>query len=205
MEWKSSGVAEVVLPRVYRLGTRFAQETSLHSSPPFPSPFSANLRFPLPVPQPVPLSHPTPQPRSPHSTFPSFLSLSPSPPSLFLPSAPSSLSLLPFNCYSDTDERKREGQTQTLPGRERGRRVETKESRGICVCTNGMKLEEAVHKLLLWAGWMKGVQRTNWDKVDRWQRVVDRLLSPVTFPLCFFQTRMERNKVPFNPVGSKVW
>lgn len=182
-EWKSSGVAEVVLPRVYRLGTRFAQETSLHSSPPFPSPFSANLRFPLPVPQPVPLLHPTPQPPVliQHSHP---LSFHPPPPSC--PFVPFSL---PFNCYSDTDERKREGQTQTVLGREGGGgRVETKESRDVYVCvyvyTSGMEVGEAYISFFYgrveWRGFGERIGTTWIDGKGCWSIVV-------TFPFSFFR------------------
>lgn len=166
-EWKSSGVAEVVLPRVYRLGTRFAQETSLHSSPPFPSPFSANLRFPLPVPQPVPLLHPTPQPPVliQHSHP---LSFHPSP--SFLPLRPflAAFQLLLGHGWTKKRGADADGSGE---GRGRGKGWNERIERCICMCIciyewNGSG--RSVHKLLLWTGWMKGVWRTNWDNVDRW-------------------------------------
>lgn len=202
-EWKSSGVAEVVLPRVYRLGTRFAQETSLHSSPPFPSPFSANLRFPLPVPQPVPLLHPTPQPPVliQHSHP---LSFHPSP--SFLPLRPF---LAAFQLLLGHGWTKKRGADADGSGEGRGGgRVETKESRDVYVCVNvytsGMEVGEAYISFFYgrveWRGFGERIGTTWIDGKGCWSIVV-------TFPFSFFRFvsfRTERNKVLFNPVGSKV-
>lgn len=125
------------------------------------------------------------------------------------PSCPFVPFSLPFNCYSDTDERKREGQTQTVLGREGGGgRVETKESRDVYVCvyvyTSGMEVGEAYISFFYgrveWRGFGERIGTTWIDGKGCWSIVV-------TFPFSFFvsfRTRTERNKVLFNPVGSKV-